>query len=320
MNAAEMDLLHCYLNDALPEADIEALQSLLRENAEARRMLRDLATIDTRLTELAASAPQEVASFSPQAVTATSRKHGGIFYRRPLSGLALGLLIGVVFSSAAWAYAVPKWLEGVASTTNVVEEGFESGAAPLVTGLPTAFDRWSGDFTEVTGAQLGITPASGNKMLRILRADYEGKTNFDGSYCGDLFRLVDLRPFRQELADGLATVELSALFNAAPFPESEEYRCSIAIHALSSELAATPTALSGAVLANGSLAMARQSCPRMDRDPQSWQRVEGALKVPAETEFLLIHLGVNHIPKFQKRVAFDGHYLDDVRITLNHRR
>lgn len=318
MNETEMSLVNRYLDGILAEAEAEALQILLRESAEARRLLRDIAMVDTKLTELASSSvvTLPVTTADPDGGQPANAHR---MTWRTLSGLALGLLVGVAFSSVAWAYAVPRWLEVVERRVNVLDEGFESEAAPLVTGLPTSVDVWGGDFTEVTGAHQGVAPAEGSKMLRMMRADYEGKANSAGSYCGDLFRIVDLRPLRRQFANGQGTVELSAAFNAANFPEAEQYRCSIAIHALTAEVATGPELLTGAVLANSSLAMTRQACPRMDRDPKTWQSVDGKMQLPMETDFLLIHIGVNHIPKFQNRVSFDGHYLDNVRLTLHHR-
>lgn len=57
MNQDEMDLLHGYLNDTLSEADFARLQTLLRANAEARRVLRSLTTVDAKLHQLAAANP-----------------------------------------------------------------------------------------------------------------------------------------------------------------------------------------------------------------------------------------------------------------------
>ena len=37
----------------------------------------------------------------------------------------------------------------------------------------------------------------------------------------DIYRLIDVRPYRQEFADGSAVVQLSAGFNAFEFPPSE---------------------------------------------------------------------------------------------------
>ena len=53
MNPEQLDLLHGYLNSTLDESDFARLQSLLRENADARRTLRSLSTVEVKLNQLA---------------------------------------------------------------------------------------------------------------------------------------------------------------------------------------------------------------------------------------------------------------------------
>ncbi len=49
-------------------------------------------------------------------------------------------------------------------------------------------------------------------MLRLLRADYDGKPSADG-YVTDLYQLIDLRPYQREFADDGAVLEFSAAYN-----------------------------------------------------------------------------------------------------------
>ena len=53
MNQEQLDLLHGYLNGSLNEPDFARLQSLLQENADARRTLRSLSTVEVKLSQLA---------------------------------------------------------------------------------------------------------------------------------------------------------------------------------------------------------------------------------------------------------------------------
>ena len=77
--------------------------------------------------------------------------------------------------------------------------------------------------TEVVGEQQGVKPESGKKMLRFLRTDYEGMPKPKGSKISDIFRLIDMRSYRSEFADGGAVVQLSAGFNSFEFPDGERY-------------------------------------------------------------------------------------------------
>jgi len=238
------------------------------------------------------------------------------FLARTLASMAAGLLVGAAVTSAAWAYAVPRNPYHSSGVVVLLDDGFESGPAPRVNGVLSETGLWGGDFTALTGQRQGVTPASGASMLQVLRADYEGKPSPVGSYCGDLHRLIDLRPYLRNLADGSAVATVSAVFNAAAFPMNEQYGCAVSLHALTAEMAKNPAA---ALTRDGALAMARNGRQHLDRDPLTWQRVETDLRLPADADFLLIHLAISHTPRFQKQPTFDGHFLDDVRITLAHR-
>ena len=72
MTQDQLDLLHGYLNGTLDEAGFARLQSLLRENAEARRTLRSLSTVDAKLNQLAAIQPETVRLLAEPAVASRS--------------------------------------------------------------------------------------------------------------------------------------------------------------------------------------------------------------------------------------------------------
>lgn len=97
----EINLLHGYLNGTLGETDFAHLQSLLRENADARRMLRDLSTVDAKLQELAAINPSSLRLLT-KAVTGPAQASlhpawRGWFSWRPLMTAAAVVLVGSVF-------------------------------------------------------------------------------------------------------------------------------------------------------------------------------------------------------------------------------
>jgi ferric-dicitrate binding protein FerR (iron transport regulator) len=99
MTQDQLDLLHGYLNGTLDEADFAQFQSLLRDSAEARRTLRSLSTVQTKLTQLAAIHPETVRLLSE-----TARQSGPSFRWlswRPLTAAAAVVLIGVV--SFGWS-------------------------------------------------------------------------------------------------------------------------------------------------------------------------------------------------------------------------
>ena len=62
MTRDESKLLHGYLDGTLTEAEMTMLEDLLRRDADARRMLRSLATVDAKWQELAAGPEMQLAA------------------------------------------------------------------------------------------------------------------------------------------------------------------------------------------------------------------------------------------------------------------
>lgn len=294
------------LGDISIEESVE-LEAVLAVNREAREDFRSRCNLDAAL--------RQQASIQQDPATPAKDKVTRAWFSPALTSAAAGLVFGMFCTSVAWAYVGPYTSKAI----NLMQESFESHPAPLMTGVPVTPGRWSGDVTEVTTEQQGVKPEKGKQMLRFLRADYEGKSNPKGSYVGDLYRLIDLRPSRQEFADGGAVVQVSAAFNALAFPQTEHYGVSASAYALNAEMAANLADPGNPGVPDEALAMTRKSLQRMDRDPLTWQKVEGELRLPPDTEFLLIHLSVIHASRAQQRETFDGHFLDDVHVTLARR-
>ncbi len=87
----------------------------------------------------------------------------------PRRGSRGRLVIGLFSASLVWGYAGTYASRAV----NLLRDSFETGEAPQVTGVPIEPGHWSGDYAEIVGAYRGVKPASGEKMLRLVRADYE---------------------------------------------------------------------------------------------------------------------------------------------------
>ncbi len=65
---------------------------------------------------------------------------------RPLTAsAAAGIVFGMFCTSVVFGFSV-RSLEKVVS---LLQEGFESGAAPLVTGIPQELNQWTGDDSEI---------------------------------------------------------------------------------------------------------------------------------------------------------------------------
>jgi hypothetical protein len=289
-------------------AEYAQLEQMLRAEVSFREEYVRYMNLDTALgTAAALPAPAN----TPAAVAASASRPRAW---RSLWSAAAGIVIGVLCTSVVFAYVAPL----AAVSVTLLQANFESGPAPLVTGISSESGRWSGDFTEVVAAEQHVQPADGKRMLRFLRADYEGKTAADG-YVADLYQLIDLRPYQREFADGGAVVELSASFNAAAFPATERYAAGMSLHTLDAETVHAGNLSDREMLNAETLAMTTSSRLLLDRDPATWQRQTAELRLPPNAEYLLVRVGVTHATKTQQRVEFPGQYLDEVRLVLTRR-
>ena len=291
-------------------AEFSQLELLLRADPLFRDEYVRYVNMEVALGTAVAMQPLDFSNLKSRATVQTSRW----FEWRPIWAAAAGIVFGILCTSVVFAYVAPLAEKAV----YLLQDSFETGPRPLVTGMPIEAGHWSGDYTEVVGEQQGVKPASGNKMLRFLRADYEGKANADG-YVADLYRLIDLRPYQGEFADGGAVVQFSAGYNAFEFPANEGYGCLMSLHTLDAEMVKNGALSDRQILNSDALAMTSSSRLLLDRNPATWQRQTAELRLSPNTEFLLIRVGVVHATKAQQRVDFDGHYLDDVRLVLTRR-
>ena len=291
------------------------LNTLLRENAEARstmaRLMVDEQALINRLRDDSIVALLEPA---PAAETLTPlRTSTRWFAWRPLTAAAAGIVFGMFSASMVFGFGV-RSLERVVS---ILQESFESGPAPLVTGIPQELNLWCGDESELVETYEGVKPAQGKKMVRVLRSDFEGRVSSKPSQHGDLMRVVDVRPFLREANGGEVVMTVSALFNAAPFPEAERYDGVVTLYALG-QLGSTEENLY-----EDALALSHGECRSLDRDPSRWQSASTRFLLPTGTEFVMLKLSFRRMPKgsdvqssLPDPVIFAGHFVDDVRASV----
>jgi hypothetical protein len=226
---------------------------------------------------------------------------------------AAGIVLGICCTSLAFAYALPK--AGRLST--MFFDSFEAGPPPLTNGVPVAAGHWGGDYVEIVERHAGVQPAHGDRMLRFLRGDHEGMPR-ENARSSHTFRLFDVRGMREELRHDTAIVQLSALFNAAPAEEPDPVTCALSIFAIDEQTVDGDGLRRAGVLSRDSLAMAVSSEVTLDDDPASWQRVTNELRLPPETAYVMIRVGVSR-KHGSATPDFPSHYVDDVRLVLGHR-
>lgn len=191
------------------------------------------------------------------------------------------LLLLVVALGSWWSLSASREGRKDASPGpfTLLDAGFESDVPSG--GGTTA--RWYGEGAESVEQCLGVTPIEGRRMLRFVSPSAE-----PGNTC-EVYRLVDLRPFAG-IAQPEAVVEASAFFNSLKeeFDESD-YIFKLTVFAFSEDPSGEfntwpprwrqPLTFSGCQLS-------------ADAAPQSWQRVNTRLPLPAGTQFLVVRLSV----------------------------
>jgi hypothetical protein len=177
---------------------------------------------------------------------------------------------------------------------------------------------WTGDYGEVTGDVLGVKPLRGTKMFRFLRADNELHPK-PSSSVGEIYRLIDLRPHQAEIADGKALLQVSAYFNTFEVPDNEFYDAGASAFAFRAGSTLTTESIRDVVSLRSRSDMARQILRGMDRDPATWQKLGCEFNLPADTEFVLVQLMVSPGKNTPHRLDFAGHFVDEIRVSLNRR-
>ena len=292
------------------------LNMLLRDNPEARpimaRLMVDEEALISRLRE---DGIVELLEPAPTHKTAPHMRTRW-FAWRPLTAMTAGVVFGLFGASVLFGFGPGGRRQE--KVTSLLVESFESGPAPLITGVPQQVNQWSGDFSELVGEQQGVKPAQGTKMARVLRSDFEGKVSSKRNFQGDLMRVVDVRPFSRQINGGEVVMSASALFNAAPFPETERYDGVVTIYALDALGSTEKTLL------EDSLAHSYGLRPSLDRDPGTWEQATSRLQLPAGTEFVILKVSVRRWPKDKESqsslpcpVTFAGHFVDDVRASIH---
>ena len=311
----EQRLLHLLqaVRDTRDTSARSELNTLLRENADARstmaRLMVDEQALISRMRDESIVALLEPAPAAETPLRTSTRW----FAWRPLTAAAAGLVIGLFSASMVFGFGA----RSVEKVISLLQESFESGPAPLVKGLPQDVNLWSGDYSEVVERYEDVKPAQGTKMVRMLRSDFEGKASSMPNRQGDLSRIIDVRSFMRDATGGEFVMTLSALFNAAPFPDSQRYDGVVALYALG-ELGSTEESLM-----EDALAISNGSCNSMDRDPATWQSASTRLLLPTGTEFVMLKVSFRRWPKgsgdqpsLPDLMTFAGHFVDDLRASI----
>lgn len=302
MNATRFEeLLLAYEDNALTPEELAEFKQHLASSSPARRRLVECGVLQTISQRHELSDP---------AIGARPQKKALWILRHPLTAAAAGIVAGMCCTSAVFAFVSPIFGRAVA----LLEESFESARAPRADGVPAEAGRWSGDFAEIVGSQNGVTPHSGAKMWRFLRADNALEEAAQAKYVGEAIRMVDLQPLRRGGLKAGSQIEISAWFAAGKTISPERYHWNIKVAAFEGRMAEAPK-LWGK-WAEACTSLVRREVPV--EQAGEWQRLSVTLSLPANADFLVFECAVvQRQPLLSQGVAqFPAHYLDDVHVRV----
>lgn len=210
------------------------------------------------------------------------------------------LLLAIAAFGTIWSPSASRQRIAKAEPFALSDAGFEPDAPPGADSTA----RWYGEGAESVEQCLGVTPIEGKRMLRFVNPSAE-----PGNTC-EVYRLVDLRP-RGGISHPEAVVEASAFFNSLKeeFDEND-YIFKVTIFAFSEdpsgEFGEWPPRWKQPLTFGGSQLSA-------DTVPQSWQRVDARLSLPAGTQFLVVRLSVIRTEPDEDDL-FPGQFVDQLAL------
>jgi hypothetical protein len=250
-----------------------------------------------------------------RSVQQESKSSTNSFWTKSAAMLLFGTLAGILSTSLVWAISLPE----INTPAILLSESFETGDQPQVTGIPNKINAWSGDITQLSPRKCHVEPLSGETMLQFMSADYEGKPN-PGGYIADVYRLLDLRDYQEQLSESQSVIQISANFNSCKYSKEKELLYSISLYAIDHESLDDNLISNRVNLQDVSLATSQRSREILDRDPQTWQQSVVELRLPPDTEYVLVRIAVAHSRKNKNLndYEFDGQFLDLVNVSLIH--
>lgn len=199
-------------------------------------------------------------------------------------------------------------------TSRLVDGSFENVATPGIEGMPTESGYWSGDPFLIVGTDEGITPMTGNRMLKFVATSPPAQgPDLSATRASQQLQFIDVQDLSEAISNGQASIRAWAYFNRVTGDVETDIRLGVAIYAM-----------------RGEPEMARQMGKLQpfrlgyseteiltDGDPTTWQRCEVRLLLPQGIDYVMLEIraveNVFNNPSFPE---FDGHYADDVGLEL----
>lgn len=215
-------------------------------------------------------------------------------------------------AKAVLAVVVAVFLAGgAAQAEDVFENGFENDILQI--SWPHTYDRWGGDVASIVSAESGIAPRSGTKMLKFGLSGWD-TYNLPNATASQVVHLVDVSAYADDIAAGEAVATLSAYFNRVAGDSQTDTSFWVRLRAYSG-----PTSEHTSKREAGAwLALAEGGNILTDGDVSTWEWVAtDPMVLPAGTDYLAVEvLADENIYNDGSTDEFDGHYADDVLLTV----
>lgn len=319
-------LIEAWLDGTIDDVELAELEVALLESLDVRHEFWRRAALHGVLHEAAkiefAAGDVPSVSPSPGDITAPTAQVGRGRWMR--GGIAVGVAllvvggcgIGSVVTSLAFAYS---GMLGRGQPAVVVhEEGFEQPPGPEPRFIPDRPGVWSGDETVVVGAEHGIVPRSGSKMLKFLSSGPQGAT-WRGA-ASEIWRVIDLESLRAAAGTHDVRIDFSACFNGCA-GRGEPRMCwisAIATDANPRDLGDDWGEQFEAAQKNPIAVATAQVRERIDADPATWQRFTVTVTAPPKARYLLLHCLTEYRPDEDQDIATRcGQYVDDIDVAVS---
>lgn len=307
----QLEMIRRSIDGTATAEDLQALQELLRKEPAARRLYARYANVDAALSG------GGMALHEPAPATRAASARVRWLTWQPLTAAAAGLVLGLFSASLVWAVAAPRLQSWQGRALPLVNADFEEDGATLsADGVPVVYGRWSGDRAEITAAQAAVQPKHGVRMFRFLRSDSSVQSEMQKSRTGNMYQVVDMKPLRQELADGLARLDWSAWFQWAPAAGEKGMTFAVNVWTFTGEPAILTANWRDHLYRETAKSGSKKA---FDDLPAQWRQLKGSMIIPPDTDFLVIELKAippETAPGAEPH-AFAGCYADDVRLVLS---
>ena len=191
-----------------------------------------------------------------------------------------------------------------------IQGDFEPNDVILNAGIPTQAGHWSGDTCKIVGPEQGITPYSGQGMLKFLETSAPKDRPRSLMGASQQWRIIPLDKIRHQVRQGYGSLDMSVYFNrVATKSNRRDVMQGLSVHAFRGEPGSAEPFERHIQSLNTRI--------NTDNDPKSWERAELHFNIPSQADYLVIELRTAiDISSGIYISQFEGHYADDLKISI----